>query len=80
MYRIENLHVQNGNFEKADFVGASLINNKWENVNFAGADFSEAYIYEDDIRQVRYIASAADLPHSCEAGAEGHSCSVVRFV
>ena len=30
--------------------------------------------------EVRYIASAADLPHSCEAGAEGHSCSVVRFI
>lgn len=30
--------------------------------------------------EVRYIASAADLPHSCEAGAEGHSRSVVRFV
>lgn len=30
-----------------------MINNKWENVNFAGADFSEAYIYEDDIRQLK---------------------------
>lgn len=32
------------------------------------------------LSKVRYIASAADLPHSCEAGAEGHSRSVVRFV
>lgn len=46
MYRMEIL-------KKLILLAASLINNKWENVNFAGADFSEAYIYEDDIRQLK---------------------------
>lgn len=49
---MESLHVHEGSFEKANFVGTMLKKNKWENVNFVEADFNHATIYKSDVRQL----------------------------
>lgn len=54
---IEELHVQGGDFAKSSFAGATLMGNKWENVNFAEVDFDNTIICESDFRQLEYAGA-----------------------